>query len=414
MMSLNKIIKGVWAKEKLLKEEMDPSSGRVPADYTGDEVSGIMSAKKEAGPSAFLWVHSLSGEVILWPDEASSKGDPGVNALKRWTITPEAIESLVSQGAVDYDENDLSYESCKAPKGKGLKEWRDDDESQRGREAVIALQDTSKFWGFGGWSEEYPDAEKFDMEEDEPVDRREFQAAVDKAYASPEAKGQQLIAMTRLGFGDENSWEVHATNRSGSEESQLMRSESKEDDKPEDSTSPYVTMAVTQMIDAALKDEEEGARTYKAMANVCDDEAVKKMFLSHAKDEEGHAADLKKVLTGLEKDADGGLKKDESRQVKEDLPQMQQVRGRATSVATDPHAGYTVVTYHATPVVKFNEYEIILNTGGWKTYTTKTRMNQASHQYNLGYSVNQYKGKWVVDYKEQEMPFEGDSVTLKR
>jgi hypothetical protein len=39
---------------------------------------------------------------------------------------------------------------------------------------------------------------------------------------------------------------------------------------------------------------------------------------------------------------------------------------------------------------------VILNTDGWKTPTTKTRMNQASAQYGLGYHVYQKAGQWYI------------------
>lgn len=48
-----------------------------------------------------------------------------------------------------------------------------------------------------------------------------------------------------------------------------------------------------------------------------------------------------------------------------------------TKVFTDDE-GYTNVVYHETAVVKFNAEKIILNSGGWRTNTTKLRMNQAS------------------------------------
>ena len=75
---------------------------------------------------------------------------------------------------------------------------------------------------------------------------------------------------------------------------------------------------------------------------------------------------------------------------------------------------HQVVKYWFTDVVKFNYKEIILNTGGWSTVTTKLRMNQASNQYNLGYNVYQKDYQWFVDYKNKTIPFNGDSITIKR
>ena len=65
----------------------------------------------------------------------------------------------------------------------------------------------------------------------------------------------------------------------------------------------------------------------------------------------------------------------------------------------------TLVRYHDTVVVKFNENRVILDTDGWRTQTTKNRMNQASAQYNLGYHVYQRDGIWYVDFKGDTLEF---------
>ena len=82
-----------------------------------------------------------------------------------------------------------------------------------------------------------------------------------------------------------------------------------------------------------------------------------------------------------------------------------------TSVVNDNSV--TMVCYHNTPVVKITDDEIILNSGGWLTATTKRRMNQASLQYNLGFAVYQVNFSWYVDYKGNTIPFE-DGLTLKK
>ena len=56
----------------------------------------------------------------------------------------------------------------------------------------------------------------------------------------------------------------------------------------------------------------------------------------------------------------------------------------------------THVRYHETDVVSFTDTDITLRTGGWKTVTTKCRMNQAAWQFGLGYGIGQRKGKWYV------------------
>ncbi len=87
----------------------------------------------------------------------------------------------------------------------------------------------------------------------------------------------------------------------------------------------------------------------------------------------------------------------------------------ATSVYTRSTDGrnYTCVKYHATEVVIFSNDTILLDSGGWRTVTTKTRMNQASNQYGLGYQVYQKDHVWYVDFKGQSLRFD-DGMVLTR
>lgn len=94
------------------------------------------------------------------------------------------------------------------------------------------------------------------------------------------------------------------------------------------------------------------------------------------------------------------------------MPQMRQIGKHETKVLTKD--GYTRVWYHQTAVISFSNKEIILDTGGWKTSTTKTRMNQASSQFDLGFSVRQEKGYWIATYKGTDYHFIGDILTLPR
>ena len=94
------------------------------------------------------------------------------------------------------------------------------------------------------------------------------------------------------------------------------------------------------------------------------------------------------------------------------MPQQTRVGNHATTTFTEN--GVTKIVYHNTPVVSFSDKEIVLNTGGWKTSTTKTRMNQASSQFDLGFHVKQEKGYWIASYKGIEYHFIGHSITLPR
>ena len=73
---------------------------------------------------------------------------------------------------------------------------------------------------------------------------------------------------------------------------------------------------------------------------------------------------------------------------------------------------YCYVVYHSTAVVKFNEFEIILNSNGWETKTTKDRMNQTAQEYNLNYSVYQKDYIWYVNYGNKIYQFQ-DKIQLK-
>jgi hypothetical protein len=58
---------------------------------------------------------------------------------------------------------------------------------------------------------------------------------------------------------------------------------------------------------------------------------------------------------------------------------------------------------------------VTLNTGGWKSNTTKTRMNQFSAQFcGNAYRVYQDKGDWFVLVRGNEAPyvFEGDTISF--
>ena len=97
----------------------------------------------------------------------------------------------------------------------------------------------------------------------------------------------------------------------------------------------------------------------------------------------------------------------------ENQPERRQLPTYKTKVNTNAD-GQTEVVYHQTAVVTFDVEQIILNTGGWRTRSTKMRMNQVSEYFGLGIRVFQKAGEWFVDYKDNIQTFEDDSITIAR
>ncbi len=76
--------------------------------------------------------------------------------------------------------------------------------------------------------------------------------------------------------------------------------------------------------------------------------------------------------------------------------------------------GSTKVQYHSTVVAEWTDTTITLRTGGYFSRTTKTRMNQSSAQFDLGYHVRQRAGQWDVEYKGERIPFDANTLELTR
>ena len=94
------------------------------------------------------------------------------------------------------------------------------------------------------------------------------------------------------------------------------------------------------------------------------------------------------------------------------MAQTSQVRGVATRIFVED--GITCIQYHDTVVVKFNAEKIILNSGGWRTSTTKARMNQASNQFDLGFMVYQKNHQWFVSQGgKEDIPFEDGMIVTR-
>jgi hypothetical protein len=94
------------------------------------------------------------------------------------------------------------------------------------------------------------------------------------------------------------------------------------------------------------------------------------------------------------------------------MANMYQIGKTATTISQ--RDGKTIITYHSTDVVTFDAKEIVLNADRWFTQTTKTRMNQTSNVFQLGYMVYQKAGEWFCAHKGHDIPFDQDILTLER
>lgn len=84
---------------------------------------------------------------------------------------------------------------------------------------------------------------------------------------------------------------------------------------------------------------------------------------------------------------------------------------KGTARATLVVNGARHYVYHKTAVVIVNADKTIrLDSGGWKTNTTKTAMNQASNQDELGFRVFTKGGKWFVNWQGHDVEFADQMV----
>ena len=79
------------------------------------------------------------------------------------------------------------------------------------------------------------------------------------------------------------------------------------------------------------------------------------------------------------------------------MAQMDKVGKHMTKITTNKEGG-KVVTYRGCPV--FSEYpkqgKVVLDTCGYHTNTTKTRINQAANQFGIPIHVFQKNFEWYV------------------
>jgi hypothetical protein len=91
--------------------------------------------------------------------------------------------------------------------------------------------------------------------------------------------------------------------------------------------------------------------------------------------------------------------------------QTKVVRGVATAIEHDEQG--THVRYHSTRVVSIHTNgSVTLRTGGYRTNTTKCRMNQAANQYGLGFHVYQQDFEWFVQIGDKDIAFDDRELTI--
>lgn len=98
------------------------------------------------------------------------------------------------------------------------------------------------------------------------------------------------------------------------------------------------------------------------------------------------------------------------------MSQVQRISKNNTTIHhhTGSNNDQRQVWLHQTCIVTVTPDEIVLNTGGWYTATTRTRMNQVSNEWGLGYGVS-FADKPSVRYRGQVYYFdEKDQVRLSR
>lgn len=101
------------------------------------------------------------------------------------------------------------------------------------------------------------------------------------------------------------------------------------------------------------------------------------------------------------------------------MSQMQRISKNNTRVVKENGLLKSVQLHNTIILVIESDGSITLNTGGYKSVTTKARMNQASNEYNLHFTVYQEKNEWFVGIHEDQryfariITFNGNQVNFK-
>lgn len=93
------------------------------------------------------------------------------------------------------------------------------------------------------------------------------------------------------------------------------------------------------------------------------------------------------------------------------MSQQHRISKNNTSMIHD--GSTTHVILHSTRIVTITPYTITLNSGGYQTATTKTRMNQVSNEMRLGYQVYQKDHEWFVAWQGETLAFTDGMILTK-
>ena len=91
------------------------------------------------------------------------------------------------------------------------------------------------------------------------------------------------------------------------------------------------------------------------------------------------------------------------------MAQMNKVGKHKTKVFEDD--GDLVCKYHNTEVCRLGWGRLVLRSGGYRTSTTKVRINQFCNEHNLPYKVYQRSGVWYLDTPSGDLLFQ-DGIEL--
>lgn len=72
------------------------------------------------------------------------------------------------------------------------------------------------------------------------------------------------------------------------------------------------------------------------------------------------------------------------------------------------------IKFYDTNIVSFDDNRIILDTGGFKTPSTRRHMNEVSKTFDLGFNITSEKHVWEIHYKGEIIQFDKDKIILDR